>query len=51
MQPQTRQEKLAKLLKWNRENFHTFEERAKNARLICSQDDEYLDVMLHAVEA
>lgn len=43
--------KIAALLKWNRENHKTFEARAKNARMICSADEQGLDFMLAAVEA
>lgn len=47
----TRQQKVESLLKWNRTNNTTFESRARDARRICSADDQGLDFMLAAVEA
>lgn len=44
----SKQEKIQKLLKWNKENHKTFAERASNARLICMADEAGLDFMLEA---
>ncbi len=44
------QQKRQKLLDWNKATHKTFEDRAFNARIICSANEEELDMMLHAVE-
>ena len=42
----TRDDKVAALLRWNRETHDTFQERAVNAQAICLADDFELEVLL-----
>ena len=45
-----REEKVSKLLNWVKENFDTFQDRARESRLVLMADDSGLDMMLSAIE-